>query len=1120
MIRADSSPSGPPFLAGLDDDQRRAVLHDAGPLIVLAGPGAGKTRVIIHRIARLLAPADIGGAAAAPESVLALAFTNKSAQEMRSRLAAMIGPALAERVRLSTSHAFGRGVLRRFGDRLGLPADHEIMDSAQRKRLIRRLILDLGLFRSRAGERIMDLADECCGFIDECRCHAVSPTRFADSVARRRAALEQSSADPPDPLAADAERVRLAEDEDRASLFAAYEREIIGRGLLCFDDDIWLPLRLLRERADVAAILRDECRHIVVDEFQDWNPAQIELLSALAPPARPGRAGPDVCVVGDDDQSIYGFRGADDRAFQRFADVHKENHTKVELRTNYRSAPPIIAAANAVISRCTTRFAPDKRSVPSPDWAPEDAGASASVEAVVGGEYRGLARSVAAIIEQDRRDTPDRPLHRYAVLCRTHTDLERVADELRLRGLPVASPVRETPYDDDAVQDVLAWLRLASGAGAVADAKRAILRPPFAADAERLADAEARFSGQARGDVSPGARSPGAFLRWLAAQPLEPDAARAADASVLLAAFAAENAASPVDVTIERIIRDLALGAGVGVDTRARARRVRALVRLVSFARSVAPRLARDEHPNAAAFLRYLDDLSDAERSSLASRRDEGEPEAHELLEGQIQVLTAHAAKGLEFDTVFVVRVTSPNGFPNNRGGADDAFTLDATLTGRAPSIRVEEERRLFFVACTRAKRRLILLREGKIDSGKNVVNFVAELRDAGEVVGLRISDPPAGAEDDTDTGDSASPSRENVSRWADREMLHVRRAAGAALFDAAKADLTVPEVERLAAALGDAARRLAMLAHLRANAGGADPAFLHHVDGEHAAFREYADTARTIASAAGPIIAPPRPPLDLSYYQVDTYESCPACYYHRYVLRLEERPAPDVAFGSAVHSALKRHLDQTRDAEAVGDAPPTLESLLALGRERLRAQIPAADDADFSSRMTAQLTAAHRLRDTGANILETEHRFRFRFALGEHTHVITGSIDRIEQRADKAYRVIDYKTGAATKRRTNPERDDLQLGIYTLALATIYPVGDHPDPGLIPAEGDIADRIPTGEAVYWLLSTGEVGAIPLSEIRTDKIRARIADAARGILAGRFDRNESACKGICRILGV
>src|SRR5262245_54218653 len=329
---------------------QRAAAEDAGgPLVVLAGPGTGQTRTMVHRIAHQIRERGIE-----PERIVALTFTVKAAGQLRERLAEVIGPVQAERVNAHTIHAFGHKLVRSFGDMIGLPAEFELIDAAQSKRLLKRIVLDIGLFEDSRAEGLSAIAEDLLEAFHCLGNMGVLPERclkFAEQWANRPARGDGLF----DALEQEADAARQKRFADTARAYAVYTRECQAKGWVSFEDFVTLPIRLLTDRAAAVAMCRDNYRAFIVDEFQDCNPGQIELLRLLAPPA----SQPDLCVVGDDDQAIYRFRGADEQAFKRFAKTWGR-HEVFELKENYRSQPELIRVANTIIANADVRFKPDK----------------------------------------------------------------------------------------------------------------------------------------------------------------------------------------------------------------------------------------------------------------------------------------------------------------------------------------------------------------------------------------------------------------------------------------------------------------------------------------------------------------------------------------------------------------------------------------------------------------------------------------------------------------------------------------------------------------------------------------------------------------------------------------
>jgi DNA helicase-2/ATP-dependent DNA helicase PcrA len=883
-----------PFTEGLNERQREAVLHDAGPLVVLAGPGAGKTHMIVRRLARLVAPVEQGGLGAAPESVVALAYTVKAADELRERVEAMVGPETAQRMLIGTSHSFGRRIVRRFGDAIGLPWKHHIADSAERLVLLRELARDNGLLTSQAAGGMDNALHGAMEFISACHTDAIDPAEGQVWIEKRRAHVENEEAQLA-PEDAAAERADIEITSERVRLYELFELARLERGMLSLDDYLLLPIRILRDCQRPRDILRAECRHIVVDEFQDWNPAQIGMLGYLCPASAGGPSGPDLCVVGDDDQSIYAFRGADDRAFERFAGAWP-NHTKVALEINYRSEAPIIDAGNAIIERAQSRFAPEKRICVNED---RTADSTARVEGVLATTDADIGPIIAAMVRLDHEES-NRPFSDYAVLARTHNEADKCAVALELEGVPVNRRRKQTPLDDQGVRDLMAWCGLLTDGSGMHDIQRVLVRPPIGADIRHVqqwtgAFRRARSEGDAR-----------SFLGWLRDEHADHDAV----ARLLSLQGKLEEAAHTrtADDAMHTIIREVDLVHAEALDPRRRAFRIENLIAVLRFVRN---RVAYLEPPgDLAAFLRHYEDLDDRERAfehAGDSRVDGGDEEMEEHAPG-VAVLTAHSAKGLEFDTVFIPRVRPQHGFPKTSGGSEDRLLSDPELTGRHPTSHIDEERRLFYVAATRAKRRLALVAKKRKSKRSTSTDFFDELTLDALPEAIVVSDgddwlrqssrerPESAAMADEVGGDTDA--------WIDEQIALARQQASGAVFDAGQPGLDLEKFAAVQTSVASATSRLAALTFARIH--GAAPEFIA-LDEAFAARLQ-----RRLAKRADEptIVRPMVAPLTLSYSKLVEYQGCPRCYYVKYVLRLDEPKTSALSTGSVVHEAIERFLN------------------------------------------------------------------------------------------------------------------------------------------------------------------------------------------------------------------
>jgi DNA helicase-2/ATP-dependent DNA helicase PcrA len=1069
----------------LNDAQRDGVAHDDGPLLVLAGPGTGKTRVITSRIARII---DDG---AAPESILAITFTIKAAAQMRARLCDLIGVSRAERVVAGTIHAFGMRTLQRFADLAGLAHEPTLIDSAQRTRLMRALVAEepLGVELGALGwNAVIEHAES---WISRFRNGALTPADVASAIDERRAWLEAGPEDLDD-VALDGERAALDRLALAARLYGRFDATCRERSWLTLDDLITRPIDLLRENELVRRILHAEVRHVVVDEFQDVNAGQIELLRHVAPPA----SNPDLCVVGDDDQAIYMFRGADDRALAHFSSIWS-GHATVRLSDNYRSAEPVIDAAGAVISRAANRYAPDKIIRAAADLDPPGADAEPSVvEGVFLESERDEPAVIAAMILEARLANPDRPWHDYGVIARTHLDLDRIADALALEDIPFVRSRQSSAADDDAVQDVLCWIRLLVAPHDTSAAIRLLRRPPLSMAPEQVAATMRDFAGVQKSGTT--------LVDWLSATK-RPDGAMArfldvhAELVSRTVGTQADDAIFAIMDRIDPVNADLLTG-------RPLAQRVESLVTLLRFARDKTARL--DPPADLAGFWSYYQDLDRAEQAlELTGRQSIDRDDDEELSTGAVQLLTAFAAKGLEFDTVFVPRVAPGHGYPKRGVDSDDdlpawMMRFEASESTYAER-RLDEERRIFYVACTRAIRRLVLLSRRTKSRSKSTHYFQELVFDEPDLIVTRD------AKDILEAAETHAAEREAATLGlVDRARAQIERVRREARADAARAlheaddpALTEGALDDIASRMRAAAARMGVAASL-----GRKQPVPPWLAGAPDRTREWADTLAARLSDATTMDEPRltfpalTSPLSLSYSVIDACERCPLCFYLHHELRLSEAPTDHQLLGNVVHQTLQWHYERHREADAQGGARPTTDQVLAKGRALLASLTDPRrpPGPDVLGRTESQLALAmDRLDDPGADVLCVEQFVKFEYEHRDATHHMLAKLDRIDRVGD-AFRIIDYKTGAPRSALREPKKDDLQLAIYAMALAHLFP-GDEP---------------PRGVAEFWILATGERGFIDLASLDMDKTRKRIGAVIDLLLAGNFERTHD-CSGPC-----
>ena len=647
VVNKSANPAAEQLLQGLNPAQYEAVIYQGGPLLIVAGAGSGKTRVLTHRIAYLLATGRARGS-----EILAITFTNKAAAEMRERLETLVGGA-GKYMWVLTFHSACVRILRREHEAAGLRSSFSIYDATDSQRLITLIVRELGIdpkrFTPKAfANRISDLKNEL-----------ITPLQFAET------------ANTSNPF-----------ERHLAEVYRAYNQRLKAANALDFDDIIMRTVQLLRAKPAIAQLYRRRFRHVLVDEYQDTNHAQYVLVRELIGVASQGPSG-ELTVVGDSDQSIYAFRGATIRNIEEFEKDFPKSHT-ILLEQNYRSTQNILSAANAVISQNDGRRAKNL-------WT-----ALGDGEKIVGyvadSEYD-EARWVSQEIERLGEENGVRP-GQVAVFYRTNAQSRALEEAFMRAGLPYKVVGGTRFYERKEIKDALAYLRAVDNPDDTVSLRRIFNVPKRGlgqkAEATLAAHAEQYgiSFGQAISDAAGRAR------------PETPDGQITLAPPVAGLATRTRTQVRRFDDILEGLRTQLREGAGVAelldaaLDTsgylaelRASddpqdASRVENLAELHAVAEDF-----QQENPTGT-LAEFLERVSLVADSDQIPDDDGGQ--------GQVTLMTVHTAKGLEFPVVFVTGFEDGT-FPHSRSLADEA--------------ELAEERRLAYVALTRARERLYLTR-------------------------------------------------------------------------------------------------------------------------------------------------------------------------------------------------------------------------------------------------------------------------------------------------------------------------------------------------------------------------------------------------------------------------
>jgi len=609
-------------LAGLNPAQREAVLHFEGPMLVLAGAGSGKTRVLTTRIARLIEHHGVD-----PSRILAVTFTNKAAGEMRERITRLLGEE-PKGMWSGTFHAIGARILRTSAHQVGRTSSFTIYDEDDTLGVVKRIMEREGVSPKQWNPKVI------ASLISDAK-NALVPAAEYESLAM-------------DPVSRAAARV-----------YKQMETTLRAANAVSFDDLLVLPVEIFLKDEKTLARYRDRFQFILVDEYQDTNRAQFQFIKLL------GSSHGNVAVVGDDDQSIYGWRGADIR---NILDFEKEFPTSrvVRLEENYRSTPDILHVANAAITQNVSRKGKTLRAT---------RGAGEPVTLVAALDERDEADFVVEEVKT-RRNQENRGLNEFAVLYRTNAQSRALEDALRRDTIPYRLVGSVRFYDRREIRDLMAYLKLIANPSDEEAFRRAIAVPKRGIG-DTTVDVLAARAREARVSLSEVA------AREELQESLRPAARKTlADFTRLMSSLRERAKDTSVDVLIHELIGE---------------------IRYVEYVQAEGPESARDRIENISALIdgaaeTVIDDGGEVgltpldhflQRAMLVASADALDPSAD-----AVTLMTLHNAKGLEYPVVFLT------------GLEDGLFPLSQSFDDPP---KLEEERRLFYVGITRAKEKLYL---------------------------------------------------------------------------------------------------------------------------------------------------------------------------------------------------------------------------------------------------------------------------------------------------------------------------------------------------------------------------------------------------------------------------
>jgi DNA helicase II / ATP-dependent DNA helicase PcrA len=1040
--------SEPPLTPAQSD----AVTHRGGPLLVTGGAGTGKTRVLVERFAWLVTEHGV-----APEEVLLLTATRAAAEQLSERVDAAIDRDYEE-LTVTTFQAFCAKLLRDEATEAGVDPFATPVTGADRLAMLLERIDDLPLAQHDLRGNPSALLGSIVGRIDRLKDELITTADYQAWAATL-------------PEDTDAARARAAREREFAAIYAAHDRMLAEAGTLDFGDLVLHAFRILRERPHVRARLAQRYRHVLVDEFEDTSFAQGLLLRLV------GAEHGNVTVAGDDDQAIHRFRAAATKNLRDFQ-AESPGVTIVRLETTFRCAPAILRAARAVVE-------PNEDRLPKPLSSVVDE--PGEVRFWQAANERAQAQAVAADVERLITRDGVAPEDICVLVQSVKNEGQAVTVALEERAVPYRVVGAAAFFQRAEVRDLLAWLRLLADPGDAGAVVRALARPPIelrAIDLARVTQIARRRKLDMVGALGASLESP----------QVPPEARERIVAFLQLyrRAAAALDSSRP-DLFVHRMTERLGLRRQLLFAASAEV--VERLVNLAKFGELAAAYARRSPQATARDFARSISAVAEAglrEEEASAGDKPRG-----------VQVMGMHAAKGLEFDHVYVLGLLAAR-MPGPRRRSLEPIPDQLIKEAVPPDTKaahVAEQRRLIHVAMTRARKRLVLAFPEVTERGarQHASPFAEEARGA------------VGGEWEHRDEELFGPAEtlQSTFRVLRDELMHTISQVGGRLgelrfdtdLDVSHAVVRYLEVLKLSALME------------RTRAGQPVAEALPEVNArllqavtseqreifETSALDEYLQDAerderlrqRAVAQRTEPSLEQFLPRrgegLLLSASDIDTYRTCPLKYKFARVFRIPQEPTLNQRFGIVVHQVLERF--------HAGDTPShSLPDMLNLLEAGWRRGGFGSSEEEKQLRMKAEsalVTYHERFQGEDAEPVWFERSFTF--TLGRHT--LRGRVDRVDRLTDGAYELIDYKTGRP--KRAADLREDVQLALYSVAAQNAW--------GLEAAH----------QAYYYVLDDQKV-PVDWSEDDRDWIQDTVFEVADGILSQGFEPTPSfAACSIC-----
>jgi len=933
------------ILKDLNPEQHKAVTTLDGPILIVAGAGTGKTKVITHRIAHLIKSFPHLN----PSNFLAVTFSKKASEEMLTRVEDLIGEHKDE-LWISTFHSFCHRILKDRSLDIGLPRNFRLLDRTGQSIFFKGIIPDLDL------KYYLNLADpfspinDFVRFISRCKDDLISPEEYLKYVNGIKDKEEKAS------------------KKEMAKIYVEYEKRMRETNCLDFGDLLIFTIKLFKSKPSILAEYEGQFHYILVDEFQDTNIAQIELLSMLSEKRK------NICVVGDDDQAIYRFRGASYASFIKFKEKFPDL-ISLKLTQNYRSTKKILCASETLIKNNNPdRYDPQKNL-----WTTNSEGAV--VDIVATNDYDSEAQVVVDAIKKICKKEKD--YSRIAVLYRAHSHNEELLKRLKFEDIPynIAGPAGLLERDE--IKDIVAILAVLNDPRDSISLFRVLSIKRFGIDLDEIIE----LNKKARDEKK---------LLYDIIKDLEIKKIIKKETVTKLEEF--NNLLKHLislsnKVDIENLFYEIMEKTGYVKDLVIDLNRENELKlsNIGRFYRFINNYIQQNEKVMLFAFIAYLyayiEAGGDMAESSEAPENENG-----------VRLMTIHQAKGLEFSYVFIISLVQ-NRFPTRQ--RPDAIPFPVQLMKEElpkGNFHLQEERRLFYVALTRAKEKVFISTVNKPYHKESV--FLNEILSEG-----------------------SSNCVKKVYAEYDKEELGYKVKLGLS-----KKDLVILESkQRIMQAIDELEKRKSFDEGLADNIFERIKKEYYKLTGRLKSAKK--DNTEEKLQLEKTFIPLPEE-LRLSYTQIDTFINCPLKYKFHYIYTIPTRPAASLRFGSDMHDTLEDFYIQIK-----GGRTPTLDDLykIYLSHWNSLGYVNKTQEMQYQK---SGFEILKKFYDTNKGHLLPPLYIEEEFLIKIGDCYFTGYIDRVDELSGGGVEIIDYKTGTP-KTKAFVDKS-MQLDLYAIACREI----------------------------------------------------------------------------------